>query len=318
MTTQPNDHASAWDRVQRHLGDQAFAQLGQAHVVVAGVGSGGGFAALALAMAGVGRFTLIDPDTLSLANVVRHVADRRDVGRSKVAALADLITARNPAAQLTTIVGRVEDHENAFNDADLVLVGVDDERPKYTINDLCRAHKLTAVYAGVYERGEGGDVALIAPRSGGPCYACWSVHLREPITANIPAVDPADDPTEHDRSHTALDYGQARPDGTFAAEPGLWLHVTRVAAAQADFALNWLLRGTSAHFDFPANTLILANRVMEILPGLTLPPYGAQWLDIARDPACLVCGGDYHSETSIDLADAVGDLLAPNTPDSDR
>ena len=308
MTQQSDDQA--WDRVQRHLGDQAFAQLGRSHVIVAGVGSGGGFAALSLAMAGVGRFTLIDPDTISAVNIVRHVADRRDIGRSKVAALADLIKARNPLAIVTPIVGRIEEYSSAFESADLVLVGVDDERPKYTINDLCRHYNLPAVYAGVYERGEGGDVVLIVPKRGGPCYACWSVHLREPITANTPAVNnlPASG------AHTALDYGQARQDGTFAAEPGLWVHVVRVAAAQADFALNWLLRDTPAQIDFPANTLILANRAMEIMPGLTLPPYGVQWLDIARDPACLVCGGDYHADSTIDLADAVGDLLASDSP----
>jgi len=306
MSNLMDDHDLAWDRVQRQLGDPAFAKAGHAHVVVAGVGSGGGFAALSLAMAGVGRFTLIDPDTVSLANVVRHVADRRAVGRQKVEALADLIAARNPAAIVNPIVGRLEDHLDAFRAADLVLVGVDDERPKYTINEACRAYNLPAVYAGVYERGEGGDVALIVPRAGGPCYACWSVHLREPLADRVPATD-----------HAALDYGQARPDGTFEAEPGLWLHVVRVAAAQADFALNWLLRDTPAYLELPANTLILANRTMEIMPGLILPPYGAQWLDIARDPDCLVCGGDYRSEAPLDLDSAVGDLLAPNSPDSD-
>ncbi|MFN8563490.1 MAG: hypothetical protein U0703_18175 [Anaerolineae bacterium] len=32
-------------------------------------------------MSGVGRFVLIDDDTLEAANVVRHVADLREVGR---------------------------------------------------------------------------------------------------------------------------------------------------------------------------------------------------------------------------------------------
>jgi molybdopterin/thiamine biosynthesis adenylyltransferase len=292
-------HEAAWDRVQRQLGDAAFAQLGRKHVVVAGIGSGGGFAALSLAMTGVSHFTLIDPDTITLANVVRHVADRRDVGRPKVEALADLIRTRNPAAVVNAIVGRLEDHMDSLSGADLMVVGVDDERPKYAINEACRQFNLTAVYAGIYERGEGGDVAVIIPHQG-PCYACWSLLLREPLT------------TASQPEHTALDYGQARSDGTFAAEPGLWLHVVRVAAAQADCALNELLRDTPAHSEFPANTLILANRAMEIMPGVTLPPYGAQWVAIPRDPDCLVCGSDYRTDQAMDLDTLVGDLLAPD------
>ena len=278
-----NQHTSTdWDRVTRYLGSEAFQHLSQKRVAVIGVGSGGGFAALALAMSGVGHFVLIDPDDVSPSNVVRHVADRRYIDKHKVTAVQELIHHRNPAANVSTFMGRLQNYPNALDGVDLVVVGVDDEHPKYAINEACRARGLTAVYAGVYERGEGGDVAVIHPDHG-PCYACWALSLRDGVIEQGPGeVD--------------LDYGQARPDGTFAAEPGLWLHVVRVAAAQTDMALNELLRGTSAHRTLPGNTVILANTAMEILTGITAPPHSAQWLDIARDPSCLVCGQS-HTET---------------------
>ena len=62
------------------------------------------------------------------------------------------------------------------------------------------------------------------------------------------------------------------------------------AAAQADMALNELLRGTSAYRELPGNTVILANVAMEILSGVVAPPYSAQWLNMVRDPNCYVCG----------------------------
>jgi hypothetical protein len=79
-------------------------------------------------------------------------------------------------------------------------------------------------------------------------------------------------------------------DGTLEAEPGLWLDVVRVAAAQADMALSVLLRGTEAAKPFPANTVIVANTLLEIVDGQHTPPFSAVWVNIERDPACLVCG----------------------------
>ncbi len=268
---------SDFDRVSRYLGMEAMAQLAEKTVAVVGLGSGGGFAALTLAMSGVGGFILIDPDIVEAKNAVRHVADLRDVGRTKVEAVADLIRARNPNARIQTIAGKFEDHADALQGVDLVVSGVDAERPKYVINERARALDLTVVYAGVYERGEGGDVVVIHPTGPGACYACWALQLREGVI-------------DQGTGETALDYGQIGADGTLAAEPSLWLHVVRVAAAQADLALNELLVGTPAHREMPGNTVILANVEMEIFADRKTRPYSAEWITIARDPTCLVCG----------------------------
>src|SRR5439155_12828660 len=96
--------------------------------------------------------------------------------------------------------------------------------------------------------------------------------------------------------------GMIGPDGTIAAEPGLWSHVTRIASAQADIALNELLIGQSIHRTYPANTVILANVAMEIVEGVVVPPYSAQWINIERDPECLVCG-DHENASGMSLGD---------------
>lgn len=267
---------TSWERIEGLLGKEALDHLAARTVAVIGLGSGGGFVAESLAMSGVGGFILIDDDLLENVNVVRHVGDLRDVGRPKVDVVADLIRARNPAARVTAIQGRIEQHLDTLAQADLAVIGVDGERAKFEINESCLSLGLTAVYAGVYERGEGGDVVVINPQDpASPCYACWADDLREGII----------DPGAHD-----LDYGMIGPDGTLEAEPGLWLHVVRVAATQADLALNELLRDTPQYRRMPGNTVILANRALEIFEGRITPPYGAEWINIERDKECLECG----------------------------
>ncbi|MCC7446744.1 MAG: ThiF family adenylyltransferase [Anaerolineae bacterium] len=287
-------NAGDWDRIEKYMGRGALTQLAGKSVAIVGVGSGGGFVALGLAMSGVGRLVLIDDDKIETVNVVRHVADLRYVGKPKVEAVAELIHQRNPNAKVEAIVGRLEDHLDELRDVDLVVVGIDGERPKYEINTTCRELGLTAIYAGVYERGEGGDVVVIRPTADSPCYACWAEKLREDIADVI-------------QSETELDYGMIGPDGTIAAEPGLWLHVVRVASAQADMALNELLIGQPIHRENPGNTVILANVQMEIFEGVVVPPYSAQWVNIPRNPHCLVCG-DQQAIKALSLDELVGDV----------
>lgn len=271
--------SNTWDRVERLLGADNLALLAQKKVGIVGLGSGGGFVAQSLAMSGVGNFVLIDSDTLENANVVRHVADLRDVGKAKAQVLADLIQQRNPAAHCEVYIGKIEDHLETLHGLDLLIVGVDQEQVKYVINEVCLAQNLTAVYAGVYERGEGGDVVILHPNSADePCYACWAAELREGLALS-----------EISNGET-LDYGMIGENGTLESEPGLWLHVVRVASAQADIALNELLRGGSAHVQMPGNTVIMANRPLEIVEGVVSPPYSAVWTSLYRDPHCLVCG----------------------------
>ena len=276
----------SWDRVERLIGSDNLARLAQKRVGVIGLGSGGGFVAQSLAMSGVGKFVLIDDDVLDGANVTRHVADLRYVGRPKVDAVAELIRERNPQAQVEVRNGRIEQHMDALDDLDMVIVGVDGENPKYSINDACLHRNLNAVYAGVYERGEGGDVVIIRPYNG-PCYACWAAELREELAA-----------VKHGGVQE-LDYGMIGPEGTLEAEPGLWIHVTRIASVQADIALNELLGGTAVYRTMPGNTVILANTALEIIDGQISPPYSAVWETNERNPDCLVCGDYFRRQEAL-------------------
>jgi len=276
-----------WDRIERLIGADNLQKLAQQRVGVVGLGSGGGFVAQSLAMSGVGKFVLVDDDILEANNVMRHVADRRDVGRSKAEAVADLIRQRNPKVEVDVRRGRIEQHMDILDHADILVVGVDGENAKYTINQGCLERGLVAVYAGVYERGEGGDVVVIRPYDG-PCYACWAAELREGLASGI------NDTTQE------LDYGMIGEKGTLEAEPGLWLHVVKVATVQADLILNELLRGTPVSETMPGNTIILANNALEIIDGTITPPHTAIWVNIERDPDCLVCGPEARRRAGLE------------------
>jgi molybdopterin/thiamine biosynthesis adenylyltransferase len=299
----------SWSRVEGVIGAENLALLARKRVAVIGLGSGGGLVALSLAMSGVGRFVLIDDDVLEEGNVVRHVADRRYLGQPKAQAVAELIRQRNPNAEVETRIGRIEQHMDALEQVDLLVVAVDGENAKYVINQAALDRHLPAVYAGVYERGEGGDAVVIYPYDG-PCYACWAAELRDEhaVTAN-PGQE--------------LDYGMIGPTGTLEAEPGLWLHVTRVATVQAHLVLNELLKGTDVYEPMPANTVILANSALEIITGQITPPHSAVWVTIERDPDCLVCGSQLRHEQALqdaplsltDLVDATGIVMQDEDED---
>ncbi len=265
-----------WERVERLIGSDNLDRLAEKKVGVVGLGSGGGFVALSLAMSGLSRFVLVDKDEIESGNVTRHVADLRYVGQNKAAAVADLIRQRNADAQVEVRQGLIEDHWDCLDDVDILVVAVDNEQVKYAINEQCLNKRISASYAGVYERGEGGDHIIIKPFAG-PCYACWSAATREGVKISL---NPGGE----------LDYGMIGELGTLDAEPGLWVSVTKVAGIQTDLIINELLHGTSAHETMPANTLIVANSYLDIIEGQENEPHSGLWIEIEPDPDCLVCG----------------------------
>ena len=109
----------------------------------------------------------------------------------------------------------------------------------------------------------------------GPCYACWSEATREGVKVSL---NPGGD----------LDYGMiGETQGTLHAEPGLWVNVTKVAGIQTDLIINELLRGTSAHEEMPANTLIVANSYLDIIEGQESEPHSSLWIEIESRPGLL-------------------------------
>ncbi len=91
-----------YTRTEMMLGSEAVERLKGSHVAVFGVGGVGGFAAEALARAGVGRITLVDSDRVAVSNINRQIiATTSTVGKYKTEAMRDRILDINPECEVT-------------------------------------------------------------------------------------------------------------------------------------------------------------------------------------------------------------------------
>ncbi len=89
-------------RTEMLLGAEVLEKLQNAHVAVFGVGGVGGYVVEALARSGVGKFDLIDNDTVALSNINRQIiATHSSVGKDKVDVMKERILDINPTAKVT-------------------------------------------------------------------------------------------------------------------------------------------------------------------------------------------------------------------------
>lgn len=98
------DYLQRFGGLGRLYGAAALPRLQAAHVCVVGVGGVGSWVVEGLARSGIGAITLIDLDDVCLTNVNRQLpALDGNIGRPKVAALAERVKLINPACIVTTV-----------------------------------------------------------------------------------------------------------------------------------------------------------------------------------------------------------------------
>ncbi|MFA6961019.1 MAG: tRNA threonylcarbamoyladenosine dehydratase [Opitutaceae bacterium] len=98
-------YAERFSGVGRLLGGGALERLQAAHVCVIGVGGVGSWTVEGLARSGVGALTLIDLDDVCVTNVNRQLpALDGQIGRPKVAVLADRVKLINPECRVTALM----------------------------------------------------------------------------------------------------------------------------------------------------------------------------------------------------------------------
>lgn len=90
---------SKFSRSEQLFGKEAIELLSKSHIAIFGVGGVGGYVAETLARTGVGHFTLIDNDKVSLSNINRQIIATMDtLGKDKVDVMKDRILSINPDA----------------------------------------------------------------------------------------------------------------------------------------------------------------------------------------------------------------------------
>ena len=287
----------------RRLGLLETSVLSETSLLCVGLGTGGAYTAIELAKCGVGRFALVDPDRLTVGNVVRHVGGVSHAGRLKVNVVRDLVLEKNPSAQVSVhpVPVAAESFDlirQLVNESDVVICGTDNRPSKLLLNRLCVEANVVAVYGGAFRRAYGGQVLRVRPGHS-PCHQCF-ISTMPQEAADVEISSGAD--------AQAIAYS----DLPVEVEPGLSLDVLPIANLLAKLALLELLADkptslTILKRDFDAPWYLWLNRPEPGTQYASWPPLSEstdemtinRWYGIYfdRDPGCSACG-DFLAATA--------------------
>ena len=243
-------------------------------VTLVGCGSIGSTIAVSLARAGVGNFCFFDPDRLSPVNIARHQAGLKDLGRSKVNVLRDILHGINPAISIEVfpfdIVNSAEGYE-AFTDcatnSDIIICTTDTDDSRMMVNDFAVENKIKAVQAGLHERAKSGIVHVYEPDSDEACFACF----RDTILS------------ETSKRNENIAYSEANDVRELTIQPGLSAQINTVAEIAALRVIESLMNRRS----LPALTLVYIDNADDASErSLSL---NIRHLEMKRRESCSVC-----------------------------
>lgn len=152
-----------------------------ARVLIVGLGGLGCPAALYLAASGVGRLTLLDPDSVELSNLQRQIAHRMaDLGVPKAQSARAAALALNPTIQVEALVQALSGQElqELVGQHDVVLDCTDNFAIRFALNSACVAQRRPLVSAAAI-RVEAQLSVFDARRADSPCYRCLHVEGEE-------------------------------------------------------------------------------------------------------------------------------------------
>ncbi len=270
-------------RIERLFDVEAFADLS---VLIAGCGSGGGQVALQLAMSGVRKFMLVDNDVLEEENVIRHVCGLRHIGWRKTAAVADVLSDRNPQVEIRESDCDLMEWPELTEEvarASVVVVATDNEPSRYRLNEVC-VETATPFTAGrVFTRGIGGEVYSYGPGTSG-CLACLEDLLeRSRYRDGVREIDLVSD--EERQKMYDLEIEEIKDS------PGLAVDIGFIAAFHTRFTLDVLgdQAPTRPRFMTPLdhNYVVWGNRSVHPFS----KNFELQRVTLSPQNGCRVCGG---------------------------
>jgi molybdopterin/thiamine biosynthesis adenylyltransferase len=223
----------------------------------------------------------VDHDRLDGSSLSRHASDLRDLGRKKAVAVAELIERRMArATPLVQDILSLEDKELAgiVKGHHLVVATTDSPAAQFVVNEACVRTGVPGLFVGAYERACGGEVIVVRP--GGPCLFC-SVGFRAEVAPEV---------TVKERRQAY----QAADANVLAAEPGLAVDITYLAAIGAAHALGILDPGGSkGHLARPGRPFTLVHggsTPQAAFTDLFHHPFEAVRARPKRVEPCPVCG----------------------------
>lgn len=236
------------DRVVELIGS-----MGERRVLVAGCGSVGSRIAEDLARSGVRHFVLVDPDEVSLPNMARSVYARADVGRAKVAVLAERLRGIAPETEVSTTRRFLREitPEDILDGVDLVVLATDDMTEQAALAKAAYEKKIVQVAAAMYRKAAAGEVMIAVPEARTPCWAC---------AVGTSALSTSERPDTN--------YGV---DGRLVAESGLGASINLVTSVASLLAIG-LLADPGSPAGAGLGRMLAESRVLGLIS--TTPDWG--------------------------------------------
>lgn len=151
-------------------------RLKLSHVVIIGLGGIGTWVAQGLMLAGVGQFTLVDPDTVELSNLNRQcLFTPMDLGRPKVEVIASKFTEINSNTRVRALCKPILNKRDCVNisRSSSLIINCADEPCTDTVNRLVTeagfAVKVPHILCGGYD----GHLSFLGPTVIPGKSACW-------------------------------------------------------------------------------------------------------------------------------------------------
>ncbi|GMN02030.1 HesA/MoeB/ThiF family protein [Erythrobacter sp. MTPC3] len=168
------------DRFARHIvlpeiGGAGQVALAGAHLAIIGLGGIGSPVLQYLAASGIGRFTLIDDDTVDVSNLQRQtIFTQRDVGHGKATSARRWLANFDDALEVSISDTRItpQNAGELISGADLVLDGTDNFATRLAVSDACVAER-TALLSAAVGRFQGQVGAFAGHLADQPCYRCF-------------------------------------------------------------------------------------------------------------------------------------------------
>jgi molybdopterin/thiamine biosynthesis adenylyltransferase len=116
--------------------------LAKKSVVIFGIGSVGSVVVELLAKSGVGKLTLVDPETVASENICRHALGVPSIGKSKALELAQVLASRYPHLEFEgahkSCEAFVREMPEKLQTADLVISTIGNWRAEIRLNEFAR------------------------------------------------------------------------------------------------------------------------------------------------------------------------------------
>lgn len=268
-------------------------------VLVIGVGSVGSYISDQLIRSGLVKLTVIDHDVVEFSNLSRTVYTLQDVNLSKVEALARHLYNINPAIELDYYEKDITSCESSelielMNDCDFIVATTDEPEAQRVINRFAYGKNKPAVFIGLYQGADGGEVILSLPEVT-PCYQC-ATSVRHGIERDTGR-----------KVGVQTDYGTGKLEGVVALAADIH-HVTSAAVKlilsllipeESTVSLNGFAR-TAVDKEFSYLTLSMKDQywfyshIFQKVPGQYA--YQSVWLSPTKNEECPICGErDYRS-----------------------